>query len=412
MSKMPKILLWKNKCWESQGSNLGDLAIISATVSALKRAVPDIQIIMLSDDPEYTSNLYDIKALRINIKNIVKAVKEADLILIGGGTVFTDVSSKTIIFINTSLPYLGRFLGKPIATYGIGTGKMSWLGRLLIKGLSSSFIFCAVRDDESRRDIKKICPGIDKRIWVTEDAAFSLRLPDILPARQNRIIIAPRRIFHYKNSLLPFYLRKKLGLLPKKYFYKMEEFKNLLAELADYSVEKYGAKVTFLPMYSAIGSRKGISGYLKRKFSSRDDIICKDIHSRMRFPKQADIFLCDKPMEVIRLLATSRLLIGVPLHSLILAHVSETPFIGLSYQGKVQRFMRRAGMEEYMIDVESIDSNLSKEEFVIKINKALAEEKKLRELFCSNNNEIRESVDKPAFLIKEFFERNKEAEGN
>jgi len=403
MKKHPTVLIWKNKCWESRGSNLGDLAIISATIAALKREIADIEITMFSDDPKYTAALYGIRAIRINVKNIIRTMREIDLLLLGGGTVFTDASSWTTIPINTSLLYLARILKKPIAAYSIASGKMSWLGWFLVRGVLHAFSFVTVRDEDSRRDLQTIYPDIDTRIWVTEDAAFSLQCERDATAHQNRVVIAPRRIFHYTNSFLPFYMRKRLQLLPTGYYKKMEAFTNVLAELADYVVEKYGADITFLPMYSGMGHRDGVSGYLKSRFSSRDDLMCSNILSRMHHRERANIFLSDKPREVIHLLGNSRMLIGVPLHSLILAHLSNTPFVGLSYQGKVSRFMRRTGMEDFMIHVESIESPLDKEEFREKVDRCMESEEKLRETIGKLNAEIRDIVNKPAVLVKEMF---------
>jgi len=395
MRKYPKVLIWKNKCWESRGSNLGDLAVISATIDALKKEIAGIEITMFSDDPKYTAALYGIRAIRISVKNIIRTMREIDLLLLGGGTVFTDASSCTIIPINTSLLYLARIFKKPIAAYSIASGKMSWLGWLLVRGVLPAFSFVTVRDEDSRRDLQTIYPDIGTRIWVTEDAAFNLQGERDAPAQQNRVVIAPRRIFHYTNSFLPF--------LPPGYYKKMEAFTNVLAELADYVVEKYDADITFLPMYSGIGHRDGVSGYLKSRFSSRDDIMCNHILSRMHHRERANIFLSDKPREVIHLLGNSRMLIGVPLHSLILAHVSNTPFVGLSYQGKVSRFMCRSGMEDFMIHVESMESPLDKEEFREKVDRCMESEENLRETICKLNAEIRGIVNKPAVLVKEMF---------
>ncbi len=407
----PTVLIWKNKCWESRGSNLGDLAIITATIEAMKRALPEIDIIMLSDDPNHTASLYGIRALPIGIGGILRAVREADMVLLGGGTVFTDVSSKAIIVINTSLLYLSRFYRTPIATYAIGTGRMSRLGAWLVRHLLPAFTFCTVRDDESRRDLISLCSDVGTRTTVTEDAAFSLRPATRPAARDNCVVISPRRIFHYANSLLPFYIRKRLGLLPAGYSAKLDSFKTLLAEVADFLVCEHGARIRFLPMYSAMGEARGISGYLKSRFSARDDVICDDILSRMRHGDRADVFLSDSPMDVLTMLTESRLVIGVPLHSLILAHVAETPFVGLSYQEKVARFMRRCGMERFMIDVASIDCVLNKGAFIATIESCLAEEDRIRDMLRASNIRMKDVVDRPAGLIADFFEARRVRRG-
>lgn len=399
----PKILLWKNKCWESKGSNLGDLAIINATIESLRRQMPNVHITLLSDDPEYTTQLYGVEAIKISLPGIFRSIRNCDLVLIGGGTVFTDVSSMTIIPINTIVPLLGVLMGKPVAAWGIGSGKRSLIGQALVRLLMPYFRVISVRDEETRQDLGKLYPPVANKIVVTEDAAFSYNPISATPARQNRIVIAPRRIFHYKNSFLPFYLRKKLGLLPKAYFQKLEEFKQVLADLADYAVERYGATISFLPMYSAIGAGKGMSGFLKANFSSRDDMVCQDIHTKMRHREQASLFISDSPREVVEHLRSSRAVVGVPLHSLMLSHVAQTPFVGLAYQQKVARFMGRAGMQDFMIRVDSLDAPLRIDDFSRKLDAVLAHEDAIRGVIAVTNQDIAKLVNLPALLIANFL---------
>ena len=93
------------------------------------------------------------------------------------------------------------------------------------------------------------------------------------------------------------------------------------------------------------------------------------------------------------------MLVGVPLHSLILAHVAETPMVGLAYQGKVTRFMRDAGLERFIIPVDSMECPLERDEFVAKVEACLAEEAPLRERLAQGNAAIRSTVDVPAEKI-------------
>jgi len=392
------VLLWKNKCWESRGSNLGDIGIIYATINCLRAEIPDVSITLLSDNPEYTANLYGVKSVKISFGNIVKAVKDADLILLGGGTVFTDVSSMSIIPINTFVPYLGVLMKKQIVAWGIGSAKKSFVGKMLVRFLLPHFHYISVRDEESKQDLLNIYPPAVAKISVTEDAAFALQYEGE-KKKENIIAIAPRRIFHYKNTFLPFYLRKKLKLLPKGYEQKMDLFKEILAQLADYVIEKYNAKVVFLPMYSAIGDSGGMSDYVKQKFSSRDDIVCKNIMDKMRNKKSAEMFLSDSPHDLLELLGKSRALVGVPLHSLILAHSVATPFVGLSYQEKISRFMYRSQMESLMIPVESMNSTLNVYEFYEKIDSCIEREEELSLILEHTNSLIKEVVTSPAKKI-------------
>lgn len=402
MTDRPLVLLWKNKVWEASGSNLGDLAIIGATVDALRAEIPGVRVLLLSDDPEHTRSLYDVESRPFSAGAYFRAIREADLVVLGGGTLFTDATAAAVP-VNTSAAYLGKLLGTPVVGYGVATGKMNAVSRRLVRGALRRMGFACVRDRESRDECLRLVPSLGERVRVTEDVAFSLRVPEPRPERANRVVIAPRRIFHYGNTLLPFAVRRRLKLLPKGYFEKMEEFKDLLARVADHVVETHGADVSFLPMYSAIGSSEGTTGYLKTRFSSRDDVVCADIRERMRHKGRAEVFLSDRPREALSLLAGSRLLVGVPLHSLILSHVAETPFVGLSYQGKVERFMRRSGMERFMIHVESMGCPLDRDEFLTKVDACLAEEDVVRETLRAGNVAMRGTVDLPARMTAELL---------
>lgn len=392
------ILLWKNKIWEASGSNLGDLAIITATVDALRREIPDARIVMLSDDPAHTESLYEgVTARSFSLGAYVRAVRDADLVVFGGGTLFTDATSMAVA-VNTSAAFLARLFGTPVALYGVASGTMRAASRALVRGALRRTTLACLRDAESVTELAPLAPRT-LSLEATGDVAFSLRVPEPAPERANRIVIAPRRVFHYGNTLLPFALRKRLGMLPTGYYEKLDAFKTLLAEVADHLVDVHGCEVVLLPMYSAIGPSEGTTGYLKKEFSSRDDQICHEIHERMTRKESARVNISDRPREVLSLIAGSRMLLGVPLHSLILAHVAETPFVGLAYQGKVSRFMRDAGLERFIIPVDSMDCPLDRDEFVTKVDACLAEETALRETLAAGNAEIRKTVDVPAAKI-------------
>lgn len=401
MATGPRILLWKNKIWESSGSNLGDLAIITATVDALLREIPEARILMLSDDPAHTASLYDgVVAERFSLASYVRAVRDADLVLLGGGTLFTDATSMAVP-VNVSAAYLARLFRTPVALYGVASGKMRASSRALVRGALKAVVLGCLRDPESVEELRPLAPrGLT--LESTGDVAFSLRAAPV-EARANRLVIAPRRIFHYSDTLLPFAVRKRLGLLPEGYHEKLDAFKTLLATVADHFVATHGGEVTFLPMYSAIGPAEGTTGYLKKEFSSRDDQVCRDILERMDRKESASIHVSDRPRDVLELIAGSRALVGVPLHSLILSHVAETPFVALAYQGKVTRFMRDAGLERFVIPVDSMDCPLERDTFIGALEACLAEEGALRERLASGNEAIRTTVDRPAARIAAWF---------
>jgi len=398
----PRILLWKNKIWEASGSNLGDLAIITATIQAIRGEIPDAEIVMLSDDPPHTESLYPgVIARRFSPFAYVQAVREADLVVLGGGTLFSDATSMAVL-VNTSAALLARFFGKPVALYGVASSRMGTSSRALVRAALRGTRIACLRDEETAEDLAPLAPaGLE--LEVTGDVAFSLRGPEPRPPVVDRVVLAPRRAFHYGNTLLPFALRRRLGLLPRGHARKLDRFKTVLAELADHLVETRGFEVVFLPMYSAIGSGSGASGFAKKAFSSRDDQMCRDIVARMRHADRATVFMSDRPREVLSLIAGARLLIGAPLHSLILSHVAETPFVGLAYQPKVLRFMEGAGLGRYVVPLDTFDCPLELDTFIGVVENCLSHEADLRQRMEEGNCLVRRTVDLPAARIAGFL---------
>ena len=295
---MPKVLIWKNKIWESQGSNTGDMAIIASMIDDLTAAIPDVEVTMLSDNPEIAHQTYGVSARQLwswkGPWNVWKTVREADLIVLGGGTILTDETSLPIIPINLSLGVLGKLMGRKVMCYAVGVGGLSAFGRWQMRHVVDRFDLLTLRDEESLEALEALGLSRVHKI-VTADAAFSLqgvaheRAVELLeaedvhtPASSRPLVgISPRRVYHYTHSLLPFAIRRRFGLLPPDYDEKIAHFKQVLASAADWVVRELGADVVFVPMYSGGGVQEGVGGKLKRFFASRDDVISAEIMGLM-----------------------------------------------------------------------------------------------------------------------------------
>ena len=80
--------------------NSGDDAILKAMVEDFKKLNRDIEIRALSKNPEKTRRVYGINAVdRFSLKELVKALRDADLLLSGGGSLLQDITStRSIIY--------------------------------------------------------------------------------------------------------------------------------------------------------------------------------------------------------------------------------------------------------------------------------------------------------------------------
>ena len=75
--------------------NAGDEAVLYAIVQTLRAAAPDIEITVLSNQPDKTAAQLGVHAVnRWGKTALLKAVKNCDVLISGGGSLLQDVTSK------------------------------------------------------------------------------------------------------------------------------------------------------------------------------------------------------------------------------------------------------------------------------------------------------------------------------
>lgn len=94
-------------------NNTGDEAMIE-TMSILL-AKKDCTLMVLSSNPERTKELYNVQAYdRYKISEIIKAIKKADIVISGGGTLFQDITSKKSIWYYLGIVKIAQFFRKKV----------------------------------------------------------------------------------------------------------------------------------------------------------------------------------------------------------------------------------------------------------------------------------------------------------
>ena len=75
-------------------NNIGDESILKAVVDNLRDRIEDIDITVLSQNPESTREKFGVKAVdRMSVAQIVKSIARSDLLISGGGSLLQDVDS-------------------------------------------------------------------------------------------------------------------------------------------------------------------------------------------------------------------------------------------------------------------------------------------------------------------------------
>ena len=88
--------------------NVGDEAILQSIIKALHEEDPTLELVVLSNDPDYTRKMYGVEAVnRWDIRAIYKEIKRSNNY--GGGSLLQDKTSIKSILYYTGIMRIARF---------------------------------------------------------------------------------------------------------------------------------------------------------------------------------------------------------------------------------------------------------------------------------------------------------------
>ena len=313
--------------------NLGDEAILYSIIKLLKSKKSDLKIIVLSQNPEITASRYGVKSIyRYDLVEIIKVLKKSSLFISGGGSLLQDVTGIRSVPYYLGLVFLANIFGNKTVYYAQGIGPLKRkISKNVVKWVSNSVDLITVRDRDSAELLQKI--GVNnKLIKETVDPVYAL---DLFNEKENE---------NNSENISEFINGEKINIEKEKVIalsvrpWGDNSYIKSMAKAADYIKEKTDAKVIILPMY--IEDDLQCSKKLKKLMNNEALLIKKQL----------------KPSDMINVYRGIDFFIGVRLHSLIFAAVTNTPFIGISYDPKVDSLLFDLDLETGL-STENIDYN-------------------------------------------------------
>ena len=170
--------------------NFGDEAILSVLLVHLK----DCDVTVFSCNPEYTSNTYGVESVgSFNFKNVVKTIKDTDVLISGGGSLLQDVTSMKSLVYYALIIALGILFNKKVIVFAQGIGPINnKFAQIVVKNLLRLCTIVTVRDTNSLELLKNW--GIDTKLVC--DPIYSLDVPNL---RKNNVIGIQIRDFKTMN---------------------------------------------------------------------------------------------------------------------------------------------------------------------------------------------------------------------
>ena len=103
--------------------NAGDEAMLAAMIEVLSDLDPKVNITVISAKPQDTMQRHGVRAVSwISLPDIWRALRDADLMLSGGGSLLQNVTSGRSLYYYMGIIFLARLAGTPVMLYAQGIG--------------------------------------------------------------------------------------------------------------------------------------------------------------------------------------------------------------------------------------------------------------------------------------------------
>ncbi len=291
--------------------NAGDEALLSAITMSLKRLRPDLEFLVFSGNPQKTQRLHGVEAVYyMHPLQVLRGLLRSDLLISGGGSIFQDVTSGRSLAYYISVVALAKLLGKPVIFYAQGVGPINRpLSRLLMRLVANRVDLITLRDEDSWQLLREI--GVNRpEIRVTSDPVFALRP---LPQDYESVDTKLAEIINPDKPVLGVSVRQWPAL---------EGYQPELACCLD-ELALQGYQILFIPMAypDDLAASQRVASFMKRPAVLLDE----DLSSR----------------EHLALISRMNFIIGMRLHALVFAASMGVPFAGISYDPKVDAFLKQ-----------------------------------------------------------------------
>ena len=294
--------------------NGGDEAMLAAMLEILREEVSDLQITVISLNPEYTRIRHKVDAVPLlDIWTIIKKIRAADLLISGGGSLLQNVTSGRSLYYYLAIIFFALACGRKVMLYAQGIGPIrGFLAHKAMNLILNHVDLITVRDRGSLEELSRLKITRPK-IFCTADPVLAIK-PVSLEIGEE--ILSHHGIKKSDEKFIGVAVRHWIG---------WGKFQAELAAAMDKIIETTGAKIIFIPMKFPEDIRSAVS---TSELMKKNCLVFEEEFSTQ---------------EILSLVGCMDVLIGVRLHALIFAGVMGVPMVGISYDPKIERFLDSVG---------------------------------------------------------------------
>ncbi len=271
--------------------NTGDEALLTALIDSLK-AESEFEFSVLSYNVEKTEKVHGVKGIsRGKHMALIKAIRTSDAVVVGGGSILQDVTSSLSLYYYLTILFLAKLFGKKAFLVGNGYGPVNKrLNQGLVAFMLRRLNGVIARDKEACERYRAL--GV-KKLFCGVDLVYLLDAPQSNDNVEKNVVISLRKWHNNDNT------------------------KAVIAEAIEY-LKSLGYQIKLLSMKQPEDDSE-----LNAFVSDDVKLIAHDI------------------VGTSKALAAADFVIAMRLHALILAANSNTPFIAISYDPKVDSFNKQ-----------------------------------------------------------------------
>ncbi|OGS23566.1 MAG: polysaccharide pyruvyl transferase, partial [Elusimicrobia bacterium RIFOXYB2_FULL_50_12] len=301
------------------GLNLGDEAILQCIITQLKNSLP-VEITVFSRDAQETMRLHQVDRVvavrRLSREEIVPDVQRLDLFILGGGGILFDGEARTFL----REVAIAHEHGIPVMIYSVGAGPLDDpKTQELVRDNLNRARLITVRERSARKALEEA--GVSKEIIVTSDPALLLQ-PEAVPAN-----VLETEGVKKRRRLIGISVREPGMAAPGL---KEESYHSLLANAADFMVERLDADIVFIPMERKSLDLQHAHAVMAQMLKTEHATVLKGNYT---------------PGQILSLMKRFDFAVGMRLHFLIFAALQGVPFVALPYAAKVYGFLEDLEIE-------------------------------------------------------------------
>lgn len=300
------------------GMNLGDEAILEGILGRIRATCPAASVTVFSRNPADTVARHKVERA-ISVRSLsrretVRIMEGLDVFILGGGGILYDQDAESYV----RDVFIAHELGVPVMVYSISAGPLTVpSAREAVRAAMDCADVVTVRDRLGYRLLEDL--GVSRELHLTADPAFLLE-----PEPLSKDMLRADGV-SFERPLIGLSVREPGPAAPD---IETGQYYALLANTADYVVERYDAEVLFVPMErSDVQHSHAVVSHMQN--ADRAEIL-RRIYS---------------PAQILDLVGRFDLAIGMRLHFLIFAALQSTPFTPLPYASKVSGLLADLEMD-------------------------------------------------------------------